>query len=139
MNDLNISVDTKSGVPLYIQIREQLKEAIESGRLAVNGQLYTIRELAVILKINPNTVSRAYRELEREGYIETQQGRGTFVIREPTWPESETDQVIMAELRDCFEHLEAQHLIGLERLNKMAILAIYQLTAARGKGENDHE
>ncbi len=75
-----INIDHKSGVPLYIQIQEQLKSLIAASRLAPGDQLPTIRELSVELTVNPNTVARAYSELEREGLLITQQGRGTFVI-----------------------------------------------------------
>lgn len=72
-------VDTKSGVPLYRQIIEQVKFGIARGELQAGEQLPTVRQLAVELAINPNTVIRAYRELEIEGTIDTHQGSGTFV------------------------------------------------------------
>lgn len=74
-----ISIDSKSGVPFYRQIIEQVKFAIASGHLEPGDRLPTVRQLAVDLSINLNTVIRAYRELEIEGVIETQQGSGTFV------------------------------------------------------------
>ncbi len=77
---LPLRVDPKSGVPLYVQIREQIKYLIATGVLGPGDQLPTIRELAVELTVNPNTVARAYSELEREGFLATQQGRGTFVL-----------------------------------------------------------
>ena len=73
------SIDTKSGVPLYRQIIEQVKFAIARGDLEPGNQLPTVRQLAVDISINPNTVIRAYRELEITGLLETQQGSGTFV------------------------------------------------------------
>jgi len=76
----DIRIDHKSGVPMYIQIKEQLKSLIATRRLAPGDQLPTIRELSVELTVNPNTVARAYSELEREGLLATQQGRGTFVV-----------------------------------------------------------
>ena len=72
-------IDTKSGVPFYRQIIEQAKFAIARGDLRPGDRLPTVRQLAVDLSINPNTVIRAYRELEIEGVLETQQGSGTFV------------------------------------------------------------
>jgi len=74
-----IQIDTKSGVPFYRQITEQVKFAISRGDLVAGDRLPTVRQLAVDLSINPNTVIRAYRELEIEGVIETHQGSGTFV------------------------------------------------------------
>ena len=76
-----ISIDSKSGVPFYRQIIEQVKFAIARGDLEPGDRLPTVRQLAVDLSINLNTVIRAYRELEIEGTIETQQGSGTFVGR----------------------------------------------------------
>lgn len=73
------SIDAKSGVPLYRQIIEQVKFAIARGDLEPGDQLPTVRQLAVDISINPNTVIRAYRELELEGLLATQQGSGTFV------------------------------------------------------------
>jgi GntR family transcriptional regulator len=72
-------IDSQSGVPFYRQIIEQLKFAIARGELSPGDRLPTVRQLAVDLSINPNTVVRAYRQLEIEGVIETQQGSGTFV------------------------------------------------------------
>lgn len=72
-------VNPHSGVPLYVQIEEQVKTAITAGVLEPGDRLPTVRELAVELTINPNTVARAYRELERAGFIDTTPGRGTFV------------------------------------------------------------
>ena len=73
------AIDNQSGVPFYRQIIEQVKFAISRGELSPGDRLPTVRQLAVDLSINPNTVVRAYRQLETEGVIETQQGSGTFV------------------------------------------------------------
>ena len=72
-------IDTKSGVPFYRQILEQVKYAVSRGELEPGDRLPTVRQLAVDLSINPNTVIRAYRQLEIEGILDTQQGSGTFV------------------------------------------------------------
>jgi GntR family transcriptional regulator len=74
-----IQIDSKSGVPFYRQIIEQVQFAISRGGLAPGDRLPTVRQLAVDLSINPNTVIRAYRQLEIEGVLETHQGSGTFV------------------------------------------------------------
>jgi GntR family transcriptional regulator len=76
---VQFAIDTRSGVPLYRQIIEQVKFAIARGKLEPGDRLPTVRQLAVDLSINPNTVIRAYRELEIEGVLDTQQGSGTFV------------------------------------------------------------
>ena len=72
-------LDPKSGVPFYRQIIDQVQCAIADGRLETGSQLPTVRQLAVELKINPNTVARAYQELEIRGIVSTQMGSGTFI------------------------------------------------------------
>ena len=79
---MRIQIDTKSGVPFYRQIIEQVKFAVARGLLGPGDRLPTVRQLAVDLAVNPNTVVRAYRELEIGGVIDTQQGSGTFVGRQ---------------------------------------------------------
>ena len=73
------TVDPRSGVPLYLQLIEQVKRAVALGALMPGEQLPTVKALALELTINPNTVARVYRELERDGVIETSPGRGSFV------------------------------------------------------------
>src|SRR5437764_10578646 len=72
-------LDLASGVPVYRQIIDQVLGGMAAGTLAPGTQLPTVRQLAVDLSINPNTVIRAYRELEIRGVLETQQGTGTFI------------------------------------------------------------
>jgi GntR family transcriptional regulator len=74
-----LTVDTRSGVPIYLQIIEQIKRSVALGVLAPGEQLPTVKQLALDLTVNPNTVARAYRELERDEVIETAPGRGSFV------------------------------------------------------------
>ncbi len=76
---MELSIDPKSGVPFYRQIIERVKFAIARGQLTPGDQLPTVRQLAADLSINPNTVIRAYRQMEIEGVLDTQQGSGTFV------------------------------------------------------------
>jgi len=73
------SLDLHTGVPVYRQLIDQVRTGIASGSLAAGDQLPTVRQLAVDLAINPNTVMRAYRELELGGLLETHQGTGTFI------------------------------------------------------------
>ena len=80
---MEIRLDLKSGVPFYRQIIEQIKFAMARGDLDAGDRLPTVRQLAVDLSVNPNTVVRAYRELEIEGVLETQQGTGTFISHQP--------------------------------------------------------
>ena len=76
---MKLEIDGKSGVPFYRQIIDQVQFAIANNSLATGDRLPTVRQLAVDLKINPNTVSRAYQELEIRGVLATQMGTGTFV------------------------------------------------------------
>src|SRR5437763_16021322 len=74
-----LNIDLHSGVPVYRQLIDQVRAGIASGSLIAGDQLPTVRQLAVDLAINPNTVMRAYRELELGGLLETHQGTGTFI------------------------------------------------------------
>src|SRR3954451_1018241 len=74
-----LRLDQRSGVPIYRQIIDQVVGGVAAGTLQGGDQLPTVRQLAVDLSINPNTVIRAYRELEIRGMLETQQGTGTFI------------------------------------------------------------
>ncbi|HEY0172032.1 MAG TPA: GntR family transcriptional regulator [Pyrinomonadaceae bacterium] len=74
-----ISIDPSSGLPIYIQIAQQIKTAVAMGRLQQEEPLPSVRQLAVELAVNPNTVARAYLDLEIEGVIYKRQGAGTFV------------------------------------------------------------
>src|SRR6202789_3913055 len=78
-NGFRFLLDLHSGMPVYRQIMDQVRGAIASGALTAGDQLPTVRQLAVDLEINPNTVVRAYRELELGGMLETHQGTGTFI------------------------------------------------------------
>lgn len=75
----SFSLDATNGIPFYKQIIHQVELAMADGRLRTGNQLPTVRSLAVDLKINPNTVARAYNELEIRGIVNTQQGSGTFI------------------------------------------------------------
>ena len=77
--DFEFRLDLQSGVPVYRQLIDQVMGGIAAGTLAGGRQLPTVRQVAVDLSINPNTVVRAYRELEIRGVLETQQGTGTFI------------------------------------------------------------
>jgi GntR family transcriptional regulator len=74
-----MTVDPRSGVPIYLQLIEQIKRSVALGVLPGGEQLPTVKQMAIDLTINPNTVARAYRDLERDGVIETSPGRGSFV------------------------------------------------------------
>ena len=85
-------LDYSSGMPIYRQIIDQIRFGIASGQLKLGEQLPTVRALAVELKVNLNTVSKAYKELEIKNILETQQGTGTFI--------SKTDRVVLEKERE---------------------------------------
>jgi DNA-binding GntR family transcriptional regulator len=79
---INIELDKKSGVPLYIQVRKQIRNEIKKGVLKVGTKMPTERELSQRLKVSRNTVSAAYNDLEQDGALKSYQGKGTFVVEE---------------------------------------------------------
>ncbi|GAK14732.1 GntR family transcriptional regulator [Geomicrobium sp. JCM 19039] len=87
-----INIDVKGREPIYRQIVNQVKEQVARGVLAVDEKIPSVRELSAEIVVNPNTVSKAYQELEREGVIVTVRGRGTF-IAEPTIGEIMTKDI----------------------------------------------
>lgn len=76
---MEFHLDQRSGLPMYLQIVQQVREALRLGLLDVGDQLPTVREVVASIGINPNTVAKAYRELERDGLVDARPGRGTFV------------------------------------------------------------
>jgi GntR family transcriptional regulator len=106
----SIQLDFRSGVPIYTQIVEQIKQQVVAGELKPGDQLLTVRALALELRVNFNTVARAYRLLDEAGIISTQQGRGTYILDVP--PPERTDklrqQALDALTRDYLS--EAYHL-----------------------------
>jgi GntR family transcriptional regulator len=78
-----ISIDTQDATPIYAQLERALRASIASGRLHPGDQLPTVRQLAVELRVNANTVARVYAELERAGVIETRRGVGSFISATP--------------------------------------------------------
>jgi GntR family transcriptional regulator len=100
---IEIKLDLKSGVPFYRQVIDQVKAAIATESLSPGDRLPTVRQLAVDLSINPNTVSRAYTELELTGLVETQMGSGTFVGSRKVKPDDVERRRILDQL--CQEFL----------------------------------
>jgi len=83
---IGFRVDGRSGVPPYLQIVQQVRQALRMGVLDVGDQLPTVREVVAAVAVNPNTVLKAYRDLEREGLVEARAGHGTFVRKRPPGP-----------------------------------------------------
>jgi GntR family transcriptional regulator len=103
---VTLRLNPASGVPLYLQLIEQVKHAIETGAIRAGEQLPSVRQMAEDLVINPNTVARAYREMEHEGIIELKHGSGAF-IREAIVPRSKLMQKAQAIVQPAMERLEA--------------------------------
>ncbi|HZE09088.1 MAG TPA: GntR family transcriptional regulator [Gemmatimonadaceae bacterium] len=80
---LKLKVDTSSPTPIYAQLERSIRAAIATGELEPNAQLPTVRQLAVDLAVNANTVARVYAQLERDGVVETRRGVGTFIREAP--------------------------------------------------------
>jgi GntR family transcriptional regulator len=91
-------LDAHSGVPVYRQLIDQVQAGIASGALASGHQLPTVRQVAVDLAINPNTVLRAYRELEIRGVLDTQQGTGTFISDRKIEPDKRERERLLEQL-----------------------------------------
>jgi GntR family transcriptional regulator len=96
---MHIQLDFRSGQPIYLQIVEQIRQMVASGELQPGDQLPTVRQLATDLRVNFNTVARAYRLLDEAGLISTQHGRGTYVWEAPS--------------TEALQHLRWQGLEGL--------------------------
>jgi len=108
---MKLNLDPESSVPIYIQIEDSIHSLIAAGQIQPGEQLPTIRELAADIRVNLNTVARAYFELDKEGVISTQRGKGTFVSGVP-------DQVQIEKKRQKLLHsimlsaLEEAHGLG---------------------------
>jgi GntR family transcriptional regulator len=89
---ITFRIDAKSGVPRYRQIQDQIRFGIASGQLSPGEQLPTVRALAVDLAVNPNTVIKAYSQLELEGLVTSEQGTGTFIAAAPSGQPSAADR-----------------------------------------------
>lgn len=107
---MNLELDFRSGIPIYIQVVDRIKEMIADGRLKRGDQLPTVRALAQELRINFNTVARAYRILDESGIISTQQGRGTYILEIPP------PEVTQAMRQTTLEALTDRYLADVLRL-----------------------
>jgi GntR family transcriptional regulator len=83
---ISFRLDGRSVVPPYLQIVQQVRQALRMGVLDVGDKLPTVREVVAATAVNPNTVLKAYRELERDGLVEPRAGHGTFVVARPSGP-----------------------------------------------------
>ena len=100
---MEIQVDFESGVPLYLQLVDRIKQMVARGHLQAGQQLPTMRQLAADLRINYNTVGRAYMILDQEGVISTQRGRGTFIASRLS--EEQMQRLRMEKLRSLMANI----------------------------------
>jgi GntR family transcriptional regulator len=107
---MNLEIDFRSGIPIYLQVVERIKERLASGQLKSGDQLPTVRSLAQELRVNFNTIARAYRIMDESGIISTQQGRGTYILEMPP-PE------VLGSIRaKALEDLTQRYIVDAERL-----------------------
>jgi GntR family transcriptional regulator len=106
---MDIGVDFESGVPIYMQLVERIKQMVVSGQLQPGQQLPTMRQLAADLRINYNTVGRAYAILDQDGVISTQQGRGTFIASRLS--EEQIQRMRLDKLRSMFGQVIEEALV----------------------------
>jgi GntR family transcriptional regulator len=110
---MKFSLDAGSGIPVYRQIIKQIENAVLSGRMKPGDRLPTIRALAVDLKINPNTIAKAYNELEIRGILLTQVGSGTYISDK--CPVSDDDEHSKKVLENLNRFLREMKELGLDR------------------------
>ncbi len=115
---LDFSLDAKSGVPFYKQIILQVEMAIADGRLGKGAQLPTVRSLAVDLSINPNTVARAYAEMEIRNIVVTQQGSGTFISDKKVSIDAIERERILSQISKEFLSKAASYGFSLEEIQQ---------------------
>ncbi|MEL7589999.1 MAG: GntR family transcriptional regulator [Anaerolineaceae bacterium] len=110
VNPQDFSLDFRSGVPVYVQLVEQVLQYLSSGSLKPGDQLPTVRQMAAALRVNFNTVARAYRMLDEAGLISTQQGRGTYIVDQPVAEKTAVlkRDALEAQLEHFFTLLERQ-------------------------------
>jgi GntR family transcriptional regulator len=116
-----IDMDPESGVPIYMQLVERIKMMVASGQLQPGQQLPTMRQLAADLRINYNTVGRAYTILDQEGVISTQQGRGTFIASRLS--EEQLQELRLDKLRSMLGHVvQEAAVLGYSRAEIVAVM-----------------
>lgn len=114
---VQITIDSDSGIPLWLQLRNRIIYLIASGYFEPGDKLPTVRELAVDLGVNYNTISKVYQDIERDGYIVSKRGRGTFVAQRDSdtleSAVSEVDFLIDDFIRQCRELGVPRHDIAM--------------------------
>ena len=129
-----VSIDTRDRTPIYAQLERALRAAVATGRLQPGDQLPTVRQLAVDLSINANTVARVYAELERAGVIETRRGVGSFVCGTAAraHPPRERDRRLRAFVTRVLSDADAS---GFTIEDVMSALDEYRLVSGRDEAD----
>ena len=128
---MQLRISDQDGVPIYLQLVRQIKYLVSSGRLAAGEQLPPVRKLAEQLLINPNTVARAYRELESDGLVTSRQGAGVFVADGVSPLARREQQRLLMERIDVLLTEARQMKVGVESLISM----IRQRSGSFGESE----
>ncbi len=129
-----LQLDLRSGVPVYRQIIDQVLAGMASGRLVNGDQLPTVRQLAVDLSINPNTVIRAYRELEIRGFLDMHQGSGTFVSEQKVeQDDAERRRKLDGIVSESIARAGAEGFTAQQVLERLRDLLAEQLKERNGK------
>jgi GntR family transcriptional regulator len=132
---MHIQINFRSGIPIYEQIVDQIRRMVVEKRLKPGDQLPTVRQLATDLRINFNTVARAYRALDEAGFISTQHGRGTYIWEAP--PAEEIERLrnqTLEELVSNFLNGLQQHGYSAEEVN-----TVFERTVATWKTDGQSE
>lgn len=108
---MEFEISFTSHIPIYVQLVDQIKHKIASGEMVPGNQLPTVRQLAADLRVNFNTIARAYRLLDEEGIISTQHGRGTFIL------ELKSEKEVEALRQKGLERLTQYYLVETHRLS----------------------
>jgi GntR family transcriptional regulator len=127
---ISFQLSQDSGVPAYLQLAQQVKQAVRMGVLDVGDKLPTVKEVVAEVAVNPNTVMKAYWQLEHEGLVEGRQGVGTFVARRPAGPPPATQHRLARNLE---RWVQAARGAGLE---DDAIDAMLRATLSRSRTQD---
>jgi GntR family transcriptional regulator len=126
---ISFRINARSGVPPYLQLVEQVRQALRMGVLQPGDQLPTVKEVVSAVPVNPNTVFKAYHDLERDGLVEGRPGVGTFVLRRPPGPPPETQARLARSLRRWVDSARAAG------LDDESIESLVRLTLHQADGE----
>jgi GntR family transcriptional regulator len=133
---MNLEIDFRSGIPIYLQVVERIKECLASGQLKPGDQLPTVRSLAADLRVNFNTIARAYRIMDEAGIISTQQGRGTYILEMPH------PEVIGSIRAKAVQDLTRRYIEDAERLgvalDELNTILNVQLARQKDTGSQSH-